>query len=239
MRKVKSLKPLTEEEIKKLEKTRKCCNSKYGVQYGDWSKTKKICNIILSINNGMKAGDVAKEYKVGRTTVFNYIEKYNENPNFMLHQQERVSELEQYEFDIAHLLRENRVVTYKDAYKLIKKNFNVNISYERTIKFLNTHDFIKDKNKGYFTHKITNAAKIRNQKNKNKKIKEETEKKSYLMEHLDEIEIYGMRLVDSYDGNKDYIKVHVAKRIKDKFPAIVESENVLIDILKNQTSVFW
>ena len=58
------------------------------------------------------------------------------------------------------------------------------------------------------------------------------------MEHLDEIEIYGMRLVDSYDGNKDYIKVHVAKRIKDKFPAIVESENVLIDILKNQTSVF-
>ena len=59
------------------------------------------------------------------------------------------------------------------------------------------------------------------------------------MEHLDEIEIYGMRLVDSYDGNKDYIKVNVEKRIKDKFPAIVESENVLIDILKNQTSVFW
>lgn len=232
MKKIKLLKPLTEEAKQKLERIIKSCNSKNGAQYGDWKKTRKICNIILSVNEGNTAEDVARKYNVGRTTVFNYINKYNENPNFMLHQQKKVSELEQYEFDIASILRKVHVSTYKDVYKLIKKKININISYQRTIVFLKNHDFIKDKNKGYIIHKKSNAATIRRQKYKYTNKQNKEDKKSYLIEHSGEIEKYIYSIADACN----YDTAAIVERVKEKFN-LKEEKEVIKNWIEKNTSL--
>lgn len=208
MRKIKILKPLTNEEIQRLTKIMKCCNSNHGSQFGDWKKTKKICEIIISLNEGKSAQDVANEYNVGRTTVFNYIKKYNDNPYFMTHQKKQTSILEKYEFKIASLLKEKHITKYKEAHRVITKKYNINISYERTRVFLMNHDFFKDENKKYINHKRNSATKHRMMERNTV-----TPLISYLVEHPNEIEQY----VNSIASACDYDASVAAERVKEKF----------------------
>lgn len=239
MRKIKTLKPLTDGEIQRLTKIMECCNSKRGSQFGDWKKTKKICEIIFSLNEGKSAQDVANEYNVGRTTVFSYIKKYNENPYFMTHQKKRqASILEKYEFEIARLLREKHITEYKEAHRVITEKYEVNISYERTRAFLISHDFFKDKNKNCINHKRNSATKHRMTERNTVTPLISSQQNSYLMEHLDEIERYGMKLVDSYEGDNTYLEYNVVKEIKNRYPEIKETDSEVRKILKRQTSVF-
>ena len=241
MRKIYCLK-LTDQEKERLKGIIKNCNSKYGIQYGDWVKTKNICRIILSVDEGFKAEDIAKNFGVGRTTVFNYINKYNKDKNFMVHQIKQPAILDNYEFEIADLLKGKNISSYKAAYEMIKETFNVNITYERTIKFLKSHDFILDKENRKLKHKRSNKVDQRRTLYKQQIIKKLKEKKSYLMEHIDEIE----RIASEwYDVNYPYYSVialledATAEHIKQVFKDITESKEQVKAVLKNQTSAFY
>ena len=257
MRKIKQLNPLSAADIKRITGIIRSCNPRYdNGSIRDYRRARTICNVILSINDGKTAEQVAKENGISRSTVFNYISQYNMNPNFMIRDIKQRSELEQFEHDIAMALNRKHVTTYKAAYKIILETTKLEISYERAIHFLKTHDFQIGGKYNRFIHKRTLETKHRMKVNKTPKkepvsntiqevkqvekktsqeVKQAEKQNTIEIANLYAIEDYGMRLAKKYLRENDYVseddKDRIVKVIKREFH-IIESDETLKDVLE-------
>lgn len=192
-------------------------------------EVKKNCRVILLYNELMDVDKVVEETGLSRRTIFNYVAKYRKDKRFMINQYKkrkrtRLSELENFELQIADDFEKNPITSYQQATLRIKEITGISRSETQIKNFLKKHDFYKNV-KGYYVQRQTERV-------KNKKII--SSNTSFLYENKDEI----IRYVEDLLKEGDFLIDDVAVMVKENFPLIMESRYELKKFIRNNSCYF-
>lgn len=187
-------------------------------------RIKNICQAVLLFSKGMNVDEIANIMRLEKRTIYNYIETYRKDPNFLKKiPVTNVSDLQAYVNLIANDFKHTKVKTYKEAQQRIEELTGIHRGITQIRAFL-INNYFEKKLRGYFYQKTSKLIRLQ-LKERNKKFESENQ----LNIKFKEIEDYVYKIAMACN----YEPFIVAKRVKEKFNLKEETEVIKNWIEKN------